>query len=86
MKPAKIIKVSLLVLVLFLQSCSLTSISPLFSSTNKSKTQGTESQLQSKINKIYSKAQQGDALAQFDLGDCYYYGDGVAKDLSQAVY
>lgn len=86
MKHTKIIKESLLVLVLFLQSCSFSSISTLFSSTNKSKTQGTESQLQSKINKIYSKAQQGDALAQFDLGDCYYYGDGVAKDLSQAVY
>lgn len=30
-------------------------------------------------------ARQGDAEAQFYLGLCYNYGDGVEKDLSEAV-
>jgi len=29
-------------------------------------------------------AQQGDAKAQYELGVCYYYGDGVEKDLKKA--
>ena len=31
-------------------------------------------------------AEQGDAVAQFNLGNCYYTGKGVTKDYSQAVY
>ena len=31
-------------------------------------------------------AEQGDAVAQFNLGNCYYNGKGVTKDYSQAVY
>ena len=34
----------------------------------------------------YDKAQQGDAEAQFYLGVCYYNGEGVNQDYSQAVY
>ena len=32
-----------------------------------------------------AKAKQGDAGAQLMLGDCYYRGDGVAKDFVEAV-
>lgn len=31
-------------------------------------------------------AEQGNADAQYNLGDCYYYGEGVAQDYAQAVY
>ena len=31
-------------------------------------------------------AEQGDAQAQFNLGLCYANGDGVQKDLTQAVF
>ena len=32
-----------------------------------------------------AKAKQGDAGAQFMLGDCYYRGEGVEKDFAEAV-
>ncbi len=31
-------------------------------------------------------AEQGDAVAQLNLGNGYYFGNGVEKDLKQAVY
>lgn len=38
------------------------------------------------INSIKKVAEQGDAEAQFNLGKCYYHGDGVNRDLKEAVY
>ena len=38
-----------------------------------------------KIDSIKAKAEQGDANAQFILGNCYEYGEGVAKDEVEAV-
>ena len=36
--------------------------------------------------KTYRKAaEQGDAKAQFNLGDCYYFGKGIKKDYNEAV-
>jgi TPR repeat protein len=36
--------------------------------------------------KWYHKAaEQGHAMAQFNLGECFKYGQGVAKDLVEAV-
>jgi TPR repeat protein len=32
------------------------------------------------------KAKQGDAIAQYNLGLCYYYGEGVEKDKNTALY
>ena len=32
-----------------------------------------------------SRAQKGDAEAQYSLGNCYFYGFGVAKDQHEAV-
>ena len=37
------------------------------------------------IDSIKAKADQGDAKAQDNLGDCYRKGDGVKKDLVEAV-
>ena len=37
------------------------------------------------ILELYSDAQQGDVVAQFSLGWCYKYGEGVKKDYVQAV-
>jgi TPR repeat protein len=37
------------------------------------------------IAQLRAKAEKGDAAAQFDLGSCYYYGDGVPQDLAEAV-
>ena len=34
---------------------------------------------------LVKKAEVGDATAQHDLGTCYYYGKGVAKDYIEAV-
>ena len=35
---------------------------------------------------VVSKAEQGDADAQFNLGSMYYQGEGVPKDYKQAIY
>ena len=35
---------------------------------------------------LYRKAQGGDAEAQYNLGDCYFYGRGVAKDYDKSAY
>lgn len=35
--------------------------------------------------KLVEKAQRGDAEAQYSLGNCYFYGFGVAKDQREAV-
>ena len=35
---------------------------------------------------VVSKAKQGDADAQFNLGSMYYQGKGVPKDYKQAIY
>ena len=37
------------------------------------------------FNDIAKDAEQGDSDAQFNLGLCYFNGDGVEKDLEQAV-
>ena len=34
---------------------------------------------------LVKKAETGDATAQHDLGTCYYFGKGVAKDYIEAV-
>lgn len=34
---------------------------------------------------LVQKAQNGDAEAQYSLGNCYFYGFGVAKDQREAV-
>lgn len=38
------------------------------------------------IEVIRQVAEQGDAWMQSFLGDCYYEGQGVEQDYSQAVY
>ena len=53
--------------------------------TGKSKVSSVED----KNNKIYrytKSAEQGDATAQYNLGVCYYNGQGVAQDNKKAVY
>ena len=37
------------------------------------------------IQELRKSAEQGYADAQFTLGECYYYGIGVTKDLAEAV-
>ena len=37
------------------------------------------------IKQLRKVAEQGDADAQYDLGLCYYSGDGVEQDKSEAV-
>lgn len=34
---------------------------------------------------LQAKAEQGDAAAQYELGKCYWCGEGVEKDLIQAA-
>lgn len=43
-----------------------------------------ESDAAEKAMKYRKAAEQGDAYAQCSLGECYYYGDGVPRDLSEA--
>ena len=38
-----------------------------------------------KHRKLLSLAKHGDANAQYDLGEAYYHGKGVDKDLFEAV-
>jgi len=38
----------------------------------------------SELDKLTEWAEQGDAQSQFELGEMYYYGDGVAKDFEEA--
>ncbi|MBQ6647668.1 MAG: sel1 repeat family protein, partial [Muribaculaceae bacterium] len=42
--------------------------------------------LKGKAREYYLKAIEGDAEAQLCLGDCYYEGDGMEKDYTQAVF
>ncbi len=37
------------------------------------------------LQEVLKKAEQGDAKAQFNLGLCYDKGEGVAKDVAEAV-
>jgi len=37
-----------------------------------------------KAMKYRTAAEQGDAYAQCSLGECYYYGDGVPQDFTEA--
>ena len=39
----------------------------------------------SEFHDLLAKAEQGDATAQYWLGWCYEYGQGVAKDEKKAV-
>ena len=41
---------------------------------------------QNDINSIKKAAEQGDAQAQFNLGNCYAKGEGVNKNLKEAAY
>lgn len=41
---------------------------------------------QNDINSIKKAAEQGDAKAQFNLGNCYAKGEGVNKNLKEAAY
>ncbi len=38
------------------------------------------------ISPLLSRAEAGDALAQLELGKCYYEGNGVEKDVTLALY
>ena len=35
---------------------------------------------------VHESREQGLANAQYNLGQCYYYGTGVLQDYKQAVY
>lgn len=37
------------------------------------------------LRKLVNKANSGDANAQYELGDCYYSGEGVPQDYNEAV-
>ena len=39
-----------------------------------------------RIDSLMTKAEQGVAKAQYNLGECYYEGIGVPQDYKQAVY
>jgi TPR repeat protein len=45
-----------------------------------------EQLLSDKIQNYKKAAEQGDATAQNNLGDCYYKGEGIEQDYEQAVY
>ena len=40
---------------------------------------------QATVEEQQALAQEGDAAATYGLGQCYYYGNGLAKDYAQAV-
>ena len=44
-----------------------------------------EESLSLKFEAIKRKAEQGDEVAQFNLGRLYYLGEGVEKDLKEAM-
>ena len=46
---------------------------------------GAETDLGSDIDSIAQKAEQGDAIAQYNLGLMYYKGQGVLQDYKEAV-
>ena len=37
------------------------------------------------IKELIKKADAGDLKAKYDLANCYYYGEGVEKDLAKAI-
>ncbi len=45
----------------------------------------TQKQLQNEFSEYQAKAEQGDARAQFLLGQCYALGKGVGRDHAKAV-
>ena len=36
-------------------------------------------------NELLKKAESGDPIAQFNIADCYFYGNGVQLDKSEAI-
>ena len=36
------------------------------------------------LNELIKNAQSGDSEAQYKLGECYYYGNGVEQDYQKA--
>ncbi len=60
---------------------------PLYLSSNGSDhSLKVEKQVESEAEKKYKKAaEQGDAEAQYNLGRCYYDGDGITQDHKEAV-
>ena len=41
-------------------------------------------QMQEKVQLVRRQAEAGDARAQYNLGTCYYFGEGVEQDLAEA--
>ena len=39
----------------------------------------------SKIQKLIEKAEKGDAISQYQLGMCYFYGTEVPQDYNKAI-
>ncbi|MCD8290676.1 MAG: hypothetical protein LUC91_04140 [Prevotella sp.] len=39
----------------------------------------------SEFEKLKASAEQGDAKAQYDLGICYYLGDGCSRNYKKAI-
>ena len=51
----------------------------------KASDQGSEQALK-KLKDVYQKkAEQGNANAQYELGNCYYYGKGIPEDTTKAI-
>ena len=46
---------------------------------------GAAEVVSSDLESIRQAAAQGDAEAQYQLGDIYYYGEGVSKNYTRAV-
>lgn len=41
---------------------------------------------QERVKSLTEKAEQGDSDAQYQLGNCYYWGEGVKRDWQTSVY
>ena len=78
----KLFKLSFLILLFVLSSCS--SVSSLFSKNKKDEAE-TKLITEMSFKELSKLAKKGNTEAQLELGKCYYEGDEVAKDLNEAV-
>lgn len=56
------------------------------SDTRKEKEDQVTADISDEVKEYYRKAEQGDAVAQYNLGYCYAFGQGIKQSYEKAAY
>lgn len=77
-------KVTYVGLALFVFIVILINVAPMMDESQREQT-SPQKEFAQYSEELVLKAEQGDAAAQYSLGNCYFYGFGVDKDQREAV-